>query len=110
VLTSAVTDNGTTTVIGTLNSLANRSFRIEIYASSYDTSQFRAGEWSLGTIDVTTNGNGDASFTFISPEVVPAGQRVIALATWLAITTTIQRRRLNPLKPPNSQRVLSCRV
>ena len=49
VLTSAITTDGTTTVTGTLNSLANTSFRIEIYASSYDTSVFRAGERSLGT-------------------------------------------------------------
>ncbi len=87
VLTSAVTDAGVTTVNGTLNSVPNTSFRIEVYASSYDTSRFRAGERSLGTVDVTTDASGNAQFTFVSPTAVPLGEDVISLATRLEAVT-----------------------
>ncbi len=80
VLVSAVTDNATT-VKGRLVSTPRTRFRIEVYASSYDTRLFRAGERSLGTIDATTDANGQATFTFRSPTVVPAGWFVTALAT-----------------------------
>jgi hypothetical protein len=83
VLTSAVTDAGVTTVNGTLHSVPTTSFRIEIYSSSYDTRTVRAGERSLGTVNVTTDAAGNAAFTFVAPEVVPLGHDVISLATRL---------------------------
>ncbi|MBX3436804.1 MAG: VCBS repeat-containing protein [Planctomycetaceae bacterium] len=82
-LSSAITDAGVTTVSGTLHSLPSTSFRIEIYSSSYDTTFFRAGERSLGTIDVTTDAAGNAAFVFVSPVVVPLGHDIISLATRL---------------------------
>jgi CSLREA domain-containing protein len=77
VLTSA-TGN---TIAGTLSSAANRSFRLEFFASSEaDPSGHGEGERFLGATAVTTNGSGNASFTFISPTSF-AGQFVTATAT-----------------------------
>ncbi len=81
VLTSAITTTATT-VTGTLNSVSNTSFQIELYSNSLGPN-YRAGEQSLGTVDVTTDANGNASFTFPSPISVPVGQFITALATRL---------------------------
>jgi hypothetical protein len=68
VLTSAV-DNGTTvTVQGTLNSLANTTFRIEIFGGGADPSGFGEGATSLGFVNVTTDGTGNATFTTTVPD------------------------------------------
>jgi hypothetical protein len=85
VLTSATTA-AATTVTGTLNSVSNTSFRIELYSNSLGPN-YRAGEQSLGTVNVTTDAHGNASFTFPSPVQVPVGQFITALATRLAAGT-----------------------
>jgi uncharacterized repeat protein (TIGR01451 family) len=82
VLASATTTTETS-IVGTLNSLATTRFRIEFYSNTVGT-EFRAGERSLGTIDVTTDANCNASFTFPSPIVVPSGQFITSTATRLA--------------------------
>ena len=87
VLTHAMTDAGVTTVAGTLHSVPNTSFRVEIYSSSYNTNVVRAGENSLGTINVATDSNGDSIFNFISPELVPPGHFVTSVATRLEDNT-----------------------
>ena len=88
VLQSAATVNGSTTIVGTLNSLALRRFRIDLYSSSYDTDVIRAGEQFLGSVEVTADAAGNASFAFTSPIAVPVGQHVIS-------TATTPRRRCN---------------
>jgi trimeric autotransporter adhesin len=87
VLTSATTTRGSTTIAGSLNSHVNTSFRLEFYSSSYDTNLFRAGEHTLGFMDVRTDASGNASFVFTSPTLVPAGWNVISLATRLETGT-----------------------
>ena len=69
VLTSAV-DNGTTfTVQGTLNSLANTTFRIEIFGNATgDASGFGEGATPLGFVNVTTDGTGNATFSTVVPD------------------------------------------
>ena len=80
---------GSATISGTLNSLPNRSFRIEFFANAAcDASGFGEGQSFIGTTTVTTNGSGNASF---GPLVfaVPAGQAVItATATDNATSNT----------------------
>ena len=88
VLTSAATTTATT-ITGTLNSLSNTSFRVEFYSETVGP-EFRAGEQSLGTLVVTTDSNGNASFTFPSPILVPAGQFITALATRLEAGTPFE--------------------
>ena len=83
VLESATTVDGSTTIDGTLNSLALSQFRIDLYSSSYDTQVIRAGEVFLGSVEVSTDAAGNASFAFASPLAVPVGQFVISTATRL---------------------------
>ena len=81
VIDSATVASGTTAIAGTLNSLANTTFRLEFYASSAsDPSGFGEGEVYLGTQDVTTDANGDASFTFNYTGDL-TGQAITATAT-----------------------------
>ncbi|HMJ64845.1 MAG TPA: hypothetical protein VK615_05810 [Candidatus Binatia bacterium] len=76
--TAANTSNGTV-IAGTLNSLANTTFVIELFSSSSpDPSGFGEGQFFLGSVFVTTDANGDANFTFTT-DLVLSGQ--IATAT-----------------------------
>ncbi len=102
VLTSAITTTATT-VTGTLNSVSNTSFQIELYSNSLGPN-YRAGEQSLGIVDVTTDANGNASFTFPSPILVPVGQFITALATRLEAGT------LAGIERPNSRRASLSRL
>jgi len=72
VIASAIVQGGTATVSGTLNSTPSTSFRIEFFASEIcDASGHGEGQQFIGTTDVTTDANGDASFgplTFASPD------------------------------------------
>ncbi|MGH3146596.1 MAG: Ig-like domain-containing protein, partial [Rubrobacter sp.] len=77
VLTSATTLAGTTTVLGSLNSTPNRTFTLQFFSnpSGEEGKTFRFQR------NVTTNANGNDSFTFAVPEAVAAGQTVTASAT-----------------------------
>lgn len=80
VLTNVTSAAGTTTITGTLNSLATRTFRIEFFASaSADPSGFGEGKTFLGSTDVTTDGSGNASFSFT--HATPTGTAFTATAT-----------------------------
>ena len=60
VLTSAVDNGATLTVQGTLNSLANTTFRIEIFGNAAaDVSGFGEGATPLGFVNVTTDACGE---------------------------------------------------
>ena len=62
VLTSAAASEGTITIAGSFHSRANRSYRLEFFASrAPDASGFGEGRHFLGTADVTTGGTGDAA-------------------------------------------------
>jgi CSLREA domain-containing protein len=63
VITSAVIAGGTATISGTLNSTPLETFRIEFFASvNCDSSGFGEGQTFIGTTDVTTDADGNASF------------------------------------------------
>ena len=71
VLTSAVDNGATITVQGTLNSLANTTFRIEIFGNAAgDASGFGEGATPLGFVNVTTDGDGNATFSTVVPDPV----------------------------------------
>ena len=69
-------------ITGTLNSAANATFTLEFYSNpTVEASGFGEGKTFLGSLNVTTNGSGNASFTFISPVGVFGGEHVVATAT-----------------------------
>jgi titin len=70
VLTAARLIGGDVVVQGTLNSLANTTFRIEFFASaSADVSGHGQGQFFLGYVTVTTDASGNGSFAAVFPFV-----------------------------------------
>ncbi|BCS31019.1 hypothetical protein TBR22_A02180 [Luteitalea sp. TBR-22] len=90
VVTSLSFTGGAVTIGGTLNSAANRTYRLEFFANdAADASSFGEGQIFLGAIDVTTNGSGNASFT--TPALgsgLVATQFITATATDLTTNDT----------------------
>jgi hypothetical protein len=77
-LTSAENSGGETTVEGTLNSLANRDFRVRFFSNPSGSE----GKKYLGAKSgVTTNANGNVSFSFVPAAEVPNGRSITATAT-----------------------------
>ena len=80
VLTQAL--DGSSTVSGTLNSTANTTFRVELFANSAcDLSGFGEGATLLGSADVTTDTNGDVGFTAAVAPALVAGEFITSTAT-----------------------------
>ena len=77
VLTSAIFSNGTVQIGGTLNSVPNTNFRIELFGNDqpnrYGCGQ---GQYYLGFTNVTTDATGNASFDVTLP--VPDSVRAIS--------------------------------
>ncbi len=68
VITSVVSSGGTTTVSGTLNSIASTTFFLDFYTiSAVTTSGYGEGRYVLGSSPVTTDGSGSATFSFSYP-------------------------------------------
>jgi len=81
VLTSVSSGGGNTTIIGTLNSNASTTYRIEFFANdALDPSGNGEGESFIGSTNVTTDGSGNASFNVSVPQI-GGGQRVTSTAT-----------------------------
>jgi parallel beta-helix repeat protein len=73
VLQSVVSQNGTTTIQGALNAVANTAFDLDFYANTNTgPSGFTQGEKFLGSQAVTTDATGNATFTatFPTPDTV----------------------------------------
>jgi hypothetical protein len=82
IIASAISDGTNTTVSGTLNSTANTTFRVEFFANSaLDSTSFGEGEQFLGFTTVTTDANGNVSFTETIATGVPVGQLITATVT-----------------------------
>lgn len=83
VLTSAITANGVTTISGTLHSTPNATFDIDVFSSNPGDSTARgAGRVYLDTkTNVTTDANGDASFSFTTTNPAVIGNLITATAT-----------------------------
>jgi len=81
VITAATVSNGTASITGTLNSTPGTTFRIEFFASAAcNRSGYGAGETFIGTTDVTTDADGNASFGPLS-FAAPDGTDITATAT-----------------------------
>jgi parallel beta-helix repeat protein len=82
VLTSAVSEPTQTTIDGTLNSTPNTDFTLQFFFNNdCDPSNYGEGENLLGSRPVTTDGSGNASFTFIFSTSVPVGDFITSTAT-----------------------------
>jgi hypothetical protein len=78
-----------TTISGTLSSTPNTQFRIEFFSSGpsfVDVWGSGQGTVLLGSTTVTTDANGNASYSFLAPPL--SGQNVVATATNLATGDT----------------------
>jgi hypothetical protein len=82
VLSFAIPYGGSENIVGSLNSLGSTSFRIEFFQSGSagcDPSGYGEGHDYLGTVNVTTNALGNASFNVLMPQAAP-GSAVTATA------------------------------
>lgn len=76
-----ITASGTL-VFGTINSAPNATFILEFYSNpTAEPSLFGEGKTYLGTMNVTTNGIGNANFNFVPPVGVFGGEFITATAT-----------------------------
>jgi hypothetical protein len=89
VLSSATSDGLSITVTGTLTSAPNTTFTLEIFANSaLDPSGFGQGEQFLGSVQVTTDADGMASFTLTLSTAVEPGWFLTATVTDAANNTS----------------------
>jgi uncharacterized protein (TIGR03437 family) len=89
VLTGATNDGKTTTIAGTLNSVASQTASIEFFANkTCDDSGNGEGETFLGRLVTSTDANGVANFNFVSPVPVAVGMTVTATATLNSANTS----------------------
>jgi hypothetical protein len=84
VITSATTDDTSITVTGTLTSAPNITFTLEFFAS--DPSDL--GQRFLGSVQVTTDADGNATFTATFAVVLDPGMFLTATATDAANNTS----------------------
>jgi hypothetical protein len=82
-LFTSVTTGATTHVAGVLHSKASMTYDLDFYANACSNfpREFLEGETWIGTTQVTTDGNGDATFDEVLPVATAAGSRVTATAT-----------------------------
>ena len=80
-LTSATSTGGTTTVVGTLASLADRDYTIELFANdALDPTGYGEGQTYLGSVTAHTGADGMATFsTSIAQDL--AGKFLTSTAT-----------------------------
>jgi CSLREA domain-containing protein len=78
-LTSAVNSGGETTVQGTLNSTPDETFKVRFFSNP--PTGGAEGKKYIGAKSVTTNANGNDSFSFKPENQVPEGQNITATAT-----------------------------
>ena len=82
VVESAATGDGTTEITGVLDSAAGKTYTVDLYANAAcDPSGHGEGERPLGSVDVTTDGSGHATFAFSPGTAVPARETITATAT-----------------------------
>ncbi|HEV3262457.1 MAG TPA: right-handed parallel beta-helix repeat-containing protein [Gemmataceae bacterium] len=86
VLTSAVSSGSGTTITGTLQSTPNRTFTVELFTNPVSSASQAQGAIYLGSVTVTTDASGKASFSKTFAFRVPAGQFITATATENAST------------------------
>ncbi len=89
VLTSVISGATQTTFSGTLNSLPNKSYRIDLYRGpSGDASQHGGCRYFLGYTTVVTDATGNGSFSGYFTTAYPVGDQVSATATDPSLNTS----------------------
>jgi parallel beta-helix repeat protein len=82
VITNAFGFGSSTIVLGKLNSLAGKTFSIDFYRNiAANPTGYGEGQFYLGTISVTTDGSGNANFTYTNSSGNYSGQYITATAT-----------------------------
>ena len=82
ILTTAVGGGPTSSVQGTLASVPSTSFLIQFFTNVVpDPSGYGQGQTPIGSITVTTDSNGNATFSFTPANSLPANAWVTATAT-----------------------------
>ncbi len=82
VITNTFGFEGSTIVLGKFNSLASKTYFIDVYRNpSADATGYGQGKFYLGTVSVTTDGSGNASFAFTNTAGNYAGQYFATTAT-----------------------------
>ncbi len=91
-MTADVSSAAGTTISGTLASVASTTFRIEFFANQgLDASGHAEGQTYLGFTTVTTDTNGNATFTATTLAAIPTGEGYLtATATNLSTRDTSQ--------------------
>lgn len=80
-ITSVASSGGSTTIQGTLNSRPNTTYQLEFFANDAVTSFQYEGQEVIGTTSVTTDGAGNAAFSFTAPVTVATSRFVTSTAT-----------------------------
>ncbi len=81
-LTSVQVDGGAATLKGTLETTRTATFHLEFFANSQcDPTGFGEGETPLGSIEVTTDANGWATFTYVPTATVTSPVSFTVTAT-----------------------------
>ena len=88
VIDFASSDGSQLAVSGSFNSLATRTYRIEFFLSDEYANGHGQGETYLGSINVTTDGSGNATFATTMAATIPTGMQVTATATDLTTKET----------------------
>ena len=100
VITSAPIAAGSVTISGTLNSVANTTYRIEFFSNvSADPSGNGEGQTFIGFTNVTTNGSCNAAFGPLAFPV-PAGQTIFSATATDPSNNTSEFSAAFPLGPP----------
>jgi hypothetical protein len=82
VITNAFGYSTSTIISGTLNSVANRAFSIDVYRNfSADPDGYFEGQFYVGTVSVTTGGSGNANFALTNTVGNYSGQSFTVTAT-----------------------------
>jgi len=82
VIISVTSGGGNTSIQGSLNSTANTRFRVEFFDSAQcHSSGFGQGETFIGSADITTDGNCNATIDVTFPVTVGSGHVITATAT-----------------------------
>ena len=100
-LTSAKTEGTKTTVEGKLNSRPNSGYTIQFFSNPSGTDE---GKKFIGQKSVTTDGSGNATFTFSPSSKVAVGQQITATATKNTTGNTSSSRTRARWLPPRNLR------
>ena len=88
VITSAISTGTQITLAGSINSVSNRTYKIEFFSSSSYANGYGQGAKFLGSATVTTDGLGNGTFSTTLSAIVNSSSYVTATATDLTTNET----------------------